>query len=117
MRRSLAAFAASVLLLSSLGKAAVGAEPESRTSPAPIVDPTPSAGPATIGEPGSTADPSPSADPTSDRPNDPGRRPDGSPTALVVEATNPSVTEPMKLHHARAATDPTDRWIIVLKPG
>lgn len=115
MRRSLAASAASVLLLSSLGGAAVGAEPDSSASPAPIVEPPPSAAHAT------TVDPAPSADPKTELTSDPtlrsGRRPDRSPTALVVEGSHPPAAEPTKVHSARAATDPTDRWIVVLKPG
>ena len=122
MRRSLAAFAAAALLLSTVG-GAIGAEPDASASPAPIVEPTPDPSPA--------ADPAPSAEP---QPSDPGpslapdpvpsdpaldpavasQPPDGAP-APIVAATIPAGVTPARAQGA--ATDPTDRWIVVLKPG
>ena len=116
MRRSLAALAAAVLLVSSVG-GATGAEPDASPSLAPIVEPSPS------------ADPAPSAGPSASDPvvipgTDPAVAPTDAPAlapvthepaepvpAPIVEASTPSEIA------ARAATDPTDRWIVVLKPG
>jgi subtilisin family serine protease len=122
MRRSLAAFAASVLLLSSVG-GATGTEPDPSGSPAPIVEPTPSVEPPPSVEP--APDPSvvagpsvdPAADPAASPPSDPAHGLDGHATATVVAATEPPAREPVKVGTGRAATDPTDRWIVVLKPG
>jgi len=119
MRRSLTAIAASVLLLSSVGTAA-GAEPGASAGPAPIVEPTPSVAPPPGSDP--APDPSSEADPPTPPSADPilrpGPRPDGQTIAPVVQATAPSVTTPATAHpDRRADTDPTDRWIVLLKPG
>ncbi|HEX2756547.1 MAG TPA: S8 family serine peptidase [Candidatus Limnocylindrales bacterium] len=117
MRRSLAALAAAALLLSSVGSA-TGAGPDPSASSAPIGEPTPSV------DPPPTADPSPAAIPDPGSETDPATaattRPShfGEPaTAPIVETTGPSRKDPATTRAARAATDPTDRWIVVLKPG
>ena len=113
MRRSLAALAAAVLLLSSVGSA-VGAEPDPSSSPAPIVEPPP------------PPEPGPSADPVAPAPSETAPAPDPSaeptPFAGSTEPTpapvvEPPVTTPTAGPSQRAATDPTDRWIVVLAPG
>jgi subtilisin len=123
MRRSLAALAASILLLSSVGDA-TGAEPEASSSPAPIIEPTPPAEPPPSVDPAPSADPTtdpsqatnPSASPSGDPTPQPGRRPDGPMMAPIVEAANGLGRDAAK-PAPRAATDPTDRWIVMLKPG
>jgi subtilisin len=118
MRRSLTAFAASVLLLSSVG-GAVGAEPNASGGPAPIIEPRASVEPPLSSEP--APDAAPDADPATQLPSDPtahpGLRPDGQTTAPVVEATAPPVAPRATVDRTRADTDPTNRWIVVLKPG
>jgi subtilisin len=122
MRRSLTALAASVLLLSSVGGAA-GAEPDASAGPAPIVEPAPSVEPQPSSEatpnPDPQPDPSaePSVQPSPDPTVQPGRRPDGEALAPVVGAAAPEGAPSTKTHPPRADTDPTDRWIVVLKVG
>ncbi len=105
MRRSLAALAATVVLLSSVSGTAA-AQPDASGTPAPIVEPAPSVEPSPAVAP--TPDPSPVPDPSA--------LPD-PPIAPIVEPTVPSAGNPAGTHAARAATDPTNRWIVVLKPG
>ena len=120
MRRSLAALAAGVLLLSTVG-GAIGAEPAPSASPAPIIEPshrpepTPSADPVAPDPTPGPVDPAPSADPSlepapSAAPDEPVAAPivSGTPSPSGADATDRTV---------RSATDPTDRWIVVLKPG
>jgi subtilisin family serine protease len=120
MRRSLAALAAAVLLLSSVGSA-VGGEPEPSSGPAPIVDPTPSPEPIpsvapVVPGPTETAPASePPAEPTPPAESPPPAGPTERTTAPVVEP--PAITPVAGGHGPRAATDPTDRWIVVLEPG
>ena len=117
MRRRFAALtAAAALILSSVGGAA-GAEPGASVGPAPIIEPSPAVEPTPVVTP--TPDPSPSADPPIDpgsRPVHPGVLADGPPVAPVIEANRPDKS-PAGTGRARAATDPTDRWIVVLKSG
>jgi hypothetical protein len=105
MRRSLAAIAAALVLLSSVS-GATAAQPDASGSPAPIVEQTPAVDPAPSLEPAPIADAAP----------DPSALPD-PPTASIAEPTVPSTGNPAGTHGARAATDPTDRWIVVIKPG
>ena len=105
MRRSLAAIAAALVLLSSVS-GATAAQPDASGSAAPIVEPSPSVEPAPSLEPAPIADPAP----------DPAALPD-PPTAPIAEPTAPSAGNAAGTHLTRAATDPTDRWIVVLKPG
>ena len=127
MRRSLAALAATTLLLSSVS-GAVGAEPGTSGNPAPIIAPAPSVEPMPSSEPTPGADPSaiPAVDPSptagasldpSGAPVHPGVRPDGPPVAPVVEASQPAGGRAAGTQPSRAATDPTNRWIVVLKSG
>jgi subtilisin family serine protease len=122
MRRSLATLAAAALLLSTVGSA-IGAEPEASGTPGPTVEPTPSVDPTPSAEPELgepiAADPSPSA--SAAPPSGPGASgaepaPDPGPgTATVV---GPSQRRPALPPGAgRSATDPTNRWIVVLKNG
>ena len=117
MRRSPALIAAAVLVLSVLGSATAAEGGRSPApSAAPIVEPTPTPTPIPspeptaepIAEPSGPADPAPSADP--------------APQAAAAGHTAPVVIPPAH-GGSRAssggspATDPTDRWIVVLKAG
>ena len=125
MRRSLAALAAAAfLVLSSLG-IAIGADPAASPAPAPIVEPTPSVAPTpstdpstdTSTRPDPSAGPDPSADPTSVT-HHPGLGTGEIPIAPVVEAQPaPGNDHTTTVRGPRAATDPTNRWIVVLKTG
>jgi subtilisin len=117
MRRRFAALAAAAaLLLSSVGGAA-SVEPDASAGPAPIIEPSPSVEPTPVVAP--APDPRSSADPSIDvrgRPVHPGVAPDGPVIAPVIKAIRPA-EGPAGAHRTRAATDPTDRWIVVLKSG
>jgi subtilisin family serine protease len=125
MRRSLAAMAAAVLLLSSVGSA-TGAEPDPSATPAPVVEPT------TPPEPTPQPEPSPSANAA---PNEPALDPPAASSATAAEPAPVDAAEPATApiiaagdprnavaadaaaRAVQAATDPTDRWIVVLKAG
>jgi subtilisin family serine protease len=122
MRRILAVVAASAMLLSSVGSA-VGAEP-GVASPAPVIEPQPSVEPTPAGDPA----PSPTAEPTREPSTAPSLVPDPDvpASAPIVEAAPdptapPSSAKPVKPIDQpaprRAATDPTGRWIVLLKAG
>jgi subtilisin len=116
MRRRFAALAAAALLQSSVGGAA-SAEPGASAGPAPIIEPAPSVEPTPAVAP--APDPSSPGDPSIDpggRPVHPGIAPDGPVIAPVIEASGPD-NSPAGTRRTRAATDPTDRWIVVLKSG
>ena len=123
MRQILAVVAASALLLSAVG-GAVGAEPGASLEPAPIVtpepsvEPTPSVAPvATPSAPSVTPDPdvSPPA-PIVAAPVGP----DGAPTTPAKVSGNGaggSAGPDARPASRRATTDPTGRWIVLLKAG
>ena len=121
MRRSLATIAAAIVLLSAAGSA-TGAEPVSSASAAPIVEPTPSPEPMPSVARAPSTDPSfdPSVTPDAslmptESPAAP--NPDQTTVAPVVETVSPSAQDRPAAPEHRSATDPTDRWIVVLKPG
>ena len=127
MRRSLATIAAALVLLSGAGRA-TGAEPDSSASSAPIVEPTATVEPTPIVEPTPSVAPAPTNDPSSDPPVTPdpfvapapspaGPNPDETTIAPVVETVAPSTHVRPNPRDHRSATDPTDRWIVVLRPG
>jgi subtilisin len=137
MRRSLAAFAAAVLLLSSVGTA-IGVQPDASGGPAPILRPSPSAEPApsASASPSPSANPSPSAhpapDPTAAPPADPVAGPSDPAASSAPERTADRAAEPATASVVPAvappaaaagsakgkdSVDPTDRWIVVLEPG
>ena len=117
MRRSLAAFAAVAMLLSTIGTASAG-EPGASAEPAPIVEPTPTL------DPTPSVEPTPMPTPTTTAPVDPSPTTPGAdvPTPTSSPVPNPDaapVIEPGKDRVAavRGAADPTNRWIVVLQPG
>ncbi|MEO5941737.1 MAG: hypothetical protein ABIZ72_11875, partial [Candidatus Limnocylindrales bacterium] len=120
MRRSLAALAATVLLLSTVGSA-VGADPDSSATPAPtpIVEPTPQPTPS-VGPAGAPVAPAPSADaavipsssPFNAIPADP-----TEPAAAPIVQVGPAADHTPDAGPAADTVDPTNRWIVVLKPG
>ncbi len=124
MRRSLAALAAAVLLLSTVG-GAVGAEPDPSAIPAPIVEATPPPEPTPSGEPvapdpTAAPDPLPTDDPVPSADPDPAPTPsaasaDLAPAPVIAGTAAPTAADSGR--PVRSATDPTDRWIVVLKPG
>jgi subtilisin family serine protease len=116
MRRSLAALAAAALLLATVGPA-VGAGPEASQDPAPIVQPTPSVEPRPSAAP-PVADPSPApvASETAGRPA-PVADPSEDAAPVVAASAAVPATKSHAAHGPRGATDPTGRWIVVLKPG
>jgi subtilisin len=120
MRRLATAIAAASLALSAVGSA-LAVEPVD-PGPAPIVEsPPPESQPSVDPRPSSQPDASPAADPTTD----PTATPEPSATTAPDESEAPVVpsSEAAKAHEKsakpgpRSATDPTDRWIVVLKPG
>ena len=140
MRRSIAALAAAVVLASTAG-GAVGAEPDPSVTPAPIVeatpppdassppiadptapptppaaDPTPTgSAPSPTASPDDPTTPVPAGSPTNGPPTPPDSAAEGGAPAPVV--TTPSRAAGRETHGTSSATDPTDRWIVVLKPG
>jgi len=116
MRRSLAAFAAAVVLLSSVS-GATAAPPDVSGSPAPIVGPAPSVDPTPAVAPAS--EPSRAPDPPADlSPGAKAHPRSGLPaTDPVVEAALPPIGNPAAARVVRGGVDPTNRWIVVLKPG
>lgn len=123
MRRLIAAFAASALLLSSVG-GAVGAEPDPASSAAPVVEPTPPVEPG----PGTVPTSEPSSTPSEPTPSDGA----GASTAPVpdpeVGPSDPAPILPASAPPSGSAQAPADgaaapsdkgrgRWIVVLKPG
>ena len=128
MRRSLAVLAAAALVLSAVGSA-TGAEPDPSASPAPIVEPTPEPVPTPSADP-IPPSPTPDAPPATDPSPDPEPSLDlapaaGSPSpadptdpaaAPIVEAKSRSGAADAR-NEQEAAADPTDRWIVVLRPG
>jgi len=120
MRRAQASIAALALLLSSVGSA-VAADPAPSPSPAPIVEPDGTPIPSPSADPGASEHPSPSTDPA---PSDPVAEP--SPSDPEVALPEPAVAPPPSVPapHTKpvkptpdGVADPTDRWIVVLKPG
>src|SRR5215218_3949065 len=121
MRRSLAALAAAALLLSSVGGTA-GAEPQASESGAPVVGPNPWTTPPPTPEP--SADPSPTASaPPVTEPSPTTNIPDvapassGPPVAGRDENDAATIGPDRASAEPRDSADPTDRWIVVLKPG
>jgi subtilisin len=129
MRRILAAFAAFAafaLALSSVGSAA-GAEPVPTIQPAPIVEPTPTIEPTPASDP-SVAPVAPAeSGPAGSAPGAASAAPSIVPSVVpdpgvesmapIVEApTDPSAKPPVRAR-SQAATDPTGRWIVLLKAG
>ena len=115
MRRRIAALAAaSALLLSTVG-GATGAEPDASGTPAPIVEPSPAVEPAPSAEPAPSGEPEAAPDP--DATQRPGRGLGEPTTAPIVAAQAGPGKVPGTVRTARGATDPTDRWIVVLKAG
>jgi subtilisin len=120
MRRILAAVAASAILLSSVGSA-IGAEPGASLAPAPVVEPTPTLEPTPSGSATPPAVEPPAREPSARSTSVPSSHPDpdvasGAPIVEVTKAPaqKPAVAKPPA---ARSATDPTGRWIVLLKPG
>ena len=118
MRRSLALIAAAALVLSVLGTAtAVERDRSPEPSAAPIVEPTPPPDPTPSAEPTPepTLEPAGPVDPVQSvaAPSDPAPQDatDGAP--VVPSAHGGARTEGA----TTPATDPTDRWIVVLKAG
>ena len=128
MRRIIATLAASSLLLSTVG-GAIAAEPTASGSPAPIIEPEASVAPGpseVIAAEGAPATPSTSPD-ASAAPSGsvaPTADPDVATPAPVVAATpaptGSSAAKPAAAVNdgkPQAASDPTGRWIVVLKSG
>ena len=104
MRRHVAALVAAALLLSIAGPAAAAdpTSPSAQPSLAPIVDPTPSAEPTPAATPAATADPAVDVEPgPTDPPADPA----------------PASAEPAAPGETTDTADPTNRWIVLYKPG
>ena len=109
MRRSLTAFAAASMLLVTVGPAA-GAEPPPSSDPAPIVEPAPP-----TPDPTPTVSPTPDTNPAAAGTAGSARRADPGAAAPIAAPTRPVLAA--HGHGPRSDTDPTDRWIVVLKPG
>ncbi len=103
MRRSLTTIASAALLLSSVGSV-FGGEPLGSPAPTPIVERVGSNAVAS-GDPGPASGPVPSTAPR--------LSPDGA-AAPIAATTESAIATP---HGARAATDPTNRWIVQLVAG
>ncbi|HEX7223422.1 MAG TPA: S8 family serine peptidase, partial [Candidatus Limnocylindrales bacterium] len=113
MRRHVAALVAAALLLSIAGPAAAADPPSPSADPslAPIVDPTPSPEPTPAVTPAASVRPAATADPAVD--GEPG------PTDPPAPATDPSPasSEPAAPGETTDTADPTNRWIVIYKPG